>query len=86
MHEEFGDLCTAIVQEMAADPRITNNRAAFEAMQGAIGALRSRMTNHQLKWNGDRIEQDPAGYFVAVQPLNDLLRDFVTNVRVILRN
>jgi hypothetical protein len=82
MREEFNDLCVALVREMAAEPRIASNRAVFEAMQNAIEMLRTRMMAHQLKWDATRIEQDPIGYFEAVQPLNDVLREFVKNARV----
>lgn len=86
MREEFSDLCVALVHEMAAEPRIASNRAVFEAMQNAIEALRTRMMAHQLKWDAPRIERDPNGYFEAVQPLNDVLREFVTNTRVFVRD
>ena len=86
MREEFSDLCVGLVQEMAAEPRIASNRAVFEAMQNAIEALRTRMMAHQLKCDATRIERDPNGYFEAVQPLNDVLREFVTNARVFVRD
>lgn len=86
MREEFNDLCVALVSEMADEPRVASNRAVFEAMQNAIEALRTRMLAHQLKWDARRIEGDPNGYFDAVQPLNDVLREFVTNARVFVRD
>ena len=29
---------------------------------------------------------DPAGYFVAAQPLHDVVRDFIVNARVFVRD
>ena len=86
MREEFNDLCLAIVQEMTSDPRIASNREIFEAMQNALEAVRKRSLTHQLQWNATRIEEDPAGYFVAAQPLHDVVRDFIVNARVFVRD
>lgn len=86
MREKFNDVCVSLVQEMVGDPRIAANRELFEAMQNAIEKLRNRVNAHQIKWNATRIEQDPQGYFDSVQPLNDLLREFVTNARVFVRD
>jgi len=86
MREEFNDLCVGLVQEMAGDPRIAHNREEFEAMQNAIETLRARTMTHQRKWNATRIQQDPLGYFDAAQPIYDVLREFVKNARVFVRD
>lgn len=86
MREQFNDICTELVKAMANEPRIAFNRPVFEAMQNAIEALRSRMLAHQLKWEKNRIDDDPVGYFNAVQPIHDVLRDFIANARVFVRD
>ncbi len=82
----FNDECIATAKEIANDPAVRDNHEVAAAMQGALEAVRSRMATHQLRWNAERIEQDRAGYFEAVQPLHDMMRDFFTNARVFLKD
>lgn len=84
--EQFNDMCTDLVKAMADDPRIATNLEVFAAMQNAVEILRSRMLTHQLKWDKKRIDSDPAGYFEAVQPIHDVLREFIVNARVFVRD
>lgn len=85
LREAFNDECIATSEEIANDPAMRDNHEAAAAMQGALEAVRSRLATHQLRWNAERIAQDRVGYFEAVQPIHDLLRDFFTNARVLLK-
>lgn len=85
LREAFNDECVATARDICLDPQVRQNHEVFAAMQGALEALRSRMVSHQLRWNADRIDADPAGYNEAAQGVQDMLREFVTNSRVLLR-
>ncbi|MEL1249059.1 hypothetical protein [Aurantiacibacter gilvus] len=86
LREDFNEECIATARAICLDPHIRINHEVFAAMQGALETLRSRMVSHQMRWNADRIEQNPGAYFAASQSVQDLLRDFVTNSRVFLRD
>lgn len=85
LREAFNDECIATANEIAYDPTIRDNHEVAAASQGALEAVRSRLASYQLRWNAERISRDPSGYFEAVQPIHELLREFFANARVLLR-
>lgn len=86
LREAFNDECIATAKEIANDPAVRDEHELFSALQEGLEAVRTRLASHQLRWNAERIAEDRAGYFEAVQPIHDLMRDFFTNARVFLRD
>lgn len=86
LREQFNDECMAAANDLRFEPGIAEDPDVFCAIQDALEVLRQRMTSHQLRWNADRIDVDPNGYYAASQPVQDLLRDFLANTRVFLRD
>lgn len=81
---DFTTECGNLLLAMCEDERIFADRTLFIDMQTALDALRTRITNHQLRWQGDRIESDPAGYRQATQGIDQAVTAFVADARAAL--
>ena len=81
---DFTTECGTLLLAMCEDERIFGDRTLFVDMQNALDTLRTRITNHQLRWQGDRIESDPAGYRQATQGIDQAVIAFVADARAAL--
>lgn len=81
---DFTTECGTLLLAMCEDERIFGDRTLFVDMQSALDTLRTRITNHQLRWQGDRIESDPAGYRQATQGIDQAVIAFVADARAAL--
>lgn len=81
---DFTTECGTLLLAMCEDERIFGDRTLFVDMQTALDALRTRITNHQLRWQGDRIEADPAAYRQAAHGIDQAVIAFVADARAAL--
>lgn len=81
---DFTTECGTLLLAMCEDARIFGDRTLFVDMQTALDALRSRISNHQLRWQGDKIEADPAGYRQAASGIDQAVIAFVADARTAL--
>lgn len=81
---DFTTECGTLLLAMCEDERIFGDRELFVDMQSALDTLRTRIANHQLRWQGDRIEADPAGYRQATSGIDQAVIAFVADARAVL--
>lgn len=81
---DFTTECGTLLLAMCEDERIFGDRTLFVEMQTALDTLRTRIANHQLRWQGDRIEADPASYRQAAQGIDQAVIAFVADARAAL--
>ncbi len=81
LRHDFAAECGTLLLAMCADERVFDQRQLFVDLQTGLDALRARVTNHQLRWQGDRIEADRAGYSEASKHLNAAIVSFIGQCR-----
>ena len=81
---DFTTECGTLLLAMCEDERIFGDRELFVDMQSALDTLRTRISNHQLRWQGDRIESDPTGYRQAAGGIDQAVIAFVADARAAL--
>jgi len=78
---DFATECGNLLLAMCDDERVFGQRELFAELQTGLDTLRSRVTNHQLRWQGDKIEHDQAGYSEAAGHLNAAVTGFIAHCR-----
>ncbi len=81
LRQEFTTECGNLLKAMCDDPRIFDNRAIFNELQEGLENMRARMSAHQLKWQGESIEQNPEAYRKASGAVNTVVEQFIANAR-----
>jgi hypothetical protein len=81
---DFTTECGTLLLAMCEDERIFGDRTLFVEMQTALDDLRTRFGNHQLRWQGAKIEADPAGYRQATRGIEETVVAFVADARAAL--
>lgn len=81
LRQEFAIECGNLLKAYCDDPAVFGNRELFNELQEGLEAVRSRMSNHQLKWQGERIAQDPAAYHKASEAVNAAVMEYIATAR-----
>lgn len=81
LRQEFGTECGNLLKAYCDDPSIFDNRILFTELQDGLETVRTRMSNHQLKWQGESIAQNPEAYRKASRSIHEAVVQYIADAR-----